>query len=71
VSLELGGKNAMVVFPDADLDAAAEGAVKGMNLMPSSGQSCGSTSRLLLHADIADQVEARVAELMAAIRLPA
>jgi len=61
----------MVVFPDADLDAAAEGAVKGMNLMPSSGHSCGSTSRLLLHADIADQVEIRVAELMAAIRLPA
>jgi 2-formylbenzoate dehydrogenase len=69
VSLELGGKNAMVVFPDADLEAAAQGAVKGMNLQASSGQSCGSTSRLLLHADIADQVEARVAELMAAIRL--
>lgn len=69
VTLELGGKNAMVVFPDADLEAAARGAVAGMNLMPSSGQSCGSTSRLLLHADIADQVEARVAELMAAIRL--
>lgn len=69
VTLELGGKNAMVVFPDADLEAAARGAVVGMNLMPSSGQSCGSTSRLLVHTDIADQVEERVAQLMATIRL--
>jgi hypothetical protein len=40
VTLELGGKNAMVVFGDADLDAAAEGAVFGMNFTWS-GQSCG------------------------------
>lgn len=52
VSLELGGKNALVVFPDADLDAVVEGAVKGMNFA-FAGQSCGSTSRVLVHADLA------------------
>ncbi|WP_240477394.1 aldehyde dehydrogenase family protein [Jiangella muralis] len=52
VSLELGGKNALVVFPDADLDAVVEGAVKGMNFA-FAGQSCGSTSRILVHADLA------------------
>jgi 2-formylbenzoate dehydrogenase len=67
VTLELGGKNAMIVFPDADLAAAAAGAVAGMNLTASTGQSCGSTSRLLVHADVVDELTARVRELMAAI----
>ncbi len=61
VSLELGGKNAMVVLPDADLDAAVAGAAKGMNFA-FTGQSCGSTSRLLVHRDVADEVTGRVAE---------
>ncbi|CAA0128097.1 2-formylbenzoate dehydrogenase [Mycolicibacterium vanbaalenii] len=47
VSLELGGKNAMIVFPDADVDSALQAAVKGMNFA-FAGQSCGSTSRILL-----------------------
>jgi 2-formylbenzoate dehydrogenase len=64
VTLELGGKNAMIVFPDADLAAAAEGAVAGMNLTASTGQSCGSTSRLLVHADVADELTGRVHRLM-------
>lgn len=51
--LELGGKNAFVVFPDADLDLAVEGAVAGMNLGVC-GQSCTSGSRLFLHQDIRD-----------------
>jgi 2-formylbenzoate dehydrogenase len=68
VSLELGGKNAIVVFPDADLDAAAHGAVAGMNFTASTGQSCGSTSRLLVHVDVAAQVTAAVRELMAQLR---
>lgn len=55
---------AEVVEPPRERDAAYR-----MNLMPSSGQSCESTSPLMLHVDIADQVEARVAELKAAIRL--
>ena len=48
VTLELGGKNPIVVFPDADLDRAVDGALRGMNFTWQ-GQSCGSTSRLLVH----------------------
>lgn len=51
VTLELGGKNPLVVFPDADLDAAVQAARRGMNFTWQ-GQSCGSTSRLLVHRDI-------------------
>lgn len=63
ISLELGGKNAMIVFPDADLDKAAAGAVSGMNFNWS-GQSCGSNSRLLVHEDVAEELTNRVVELV-------
>lgn len=49
--LELGGKNAMVVYPDADFEEAVDGAVRGMNFTWC-GQSCGSTSRLLIHESL-------------------
>jgi acyl-CoA reductase-like NAD-dependent aldehyde dehydrogenase len=68
VTLELGGKNAMVVFGDADLDAAAEGAVFGMNFTWS-GQSCGSNSRLLVQREVHDELVARIVELVAARRI--
>ncbi len=55
VSLELGGKNAMIVFPDVDVQAAAESVVYGMNLRANAGQSCGSTSRLFIHDAIYDR----------------
>lgn len=54
LSLELGGKNAMVVFPDVDVEAAVEGAVFGMNLNVCQGQSCGSNSRIFVHEGIHD-----------------
>lgn len=66
VSLELGGKNALVVFPDADLDAVVDGAVKGMNF-PFAGQSCGSTSRVLAHADVAADLVERLRERLAKV----
>lgn len=69
VSLELGGKNAQIVFADADLEKAAQGAVSGMNFTWTAGQSCGSTSRLLVHESIADALTARVAELVSAIKV--
>src|SRR4051794_6726276 len=69
VSLELGGKNALIVLPDADLDRAADSAVFGMNYTATAGQSCGSTSRLLLHESIADEVLDRVVEQVRAIRV--
>ncbi|MEQ3549851.1 aldehyde dehydrogenase family protein [Pseudonocardia nematodicida] len=69
VTLELGGKNAMLVLPDADLPRAAASAVQGMNFTVTAGQSCGSTSRLLLHESIADEVLAMVVEQVRAIRV--
>jgi acyl-CoA reductase-like NAD-dependent aldehyde dehydrogenase len=60
VTLELGGKNPMIVFPDADVDRAVEAAVLGMNFHWTGGQSCGSTSRLLLHESLADELVPRV-----------
>lgn len=54
-TLELGGKNAMIIYPDADKERAIEGALKGMNFTWC-GQSCGSTSRLFLHEDIHDEI---------------
>lgn len=56
LTYELGGKNPMIVFPDADLEAAAAAAVRGMNFTRVQGQSCGSTSRLFLHDDVHDEV---------------
>jgi betaine-aldehyde dehydrogenase len=66
VSLELGGKNPIVVFPDVDVVRAAHAAVAGMNIARCTGQSCGSTSRLFVHADVADRfLDALVARLSA------
>ncbi|TGQ89100.1 aldehyde dehydrogenase family protein [Mesorhizobium sp. M8A.F.Ca.ET.208.01.1.1] len=55
LSLELGGKNALIAFPDADPAKVAAGAVQGMNFTWC-GQSCGSTSRVFLHESIYDEV---------------
>jgi betaine-aldehyde dehydrogenase len=62
ISLELGGKNAMVVFPDADLEDAVEGAVFGMNFNVCQGQSCGSNSRVLVHRKLYDEFVQRSAD---------
>src|SRR5262249_57965775 len=51
VLLELGGKNALIAYPDADPDAVAGGLVGGMNFTWC-GQSCGSTSRAFIHQQI-------------------
>ncbi len=59
VSLELGGKNPLLVFPDADLDLAVEGAIRGMNFTWQ-GQSCGSTSRVFVDRAIHDEFLARL-----------
>jgi betaine-aldehyde dehydrogenase len=59
VMLELGGKNALIAYPDADPDEVAGGVIGGMNFTWC-GQSCGSTSRAFIHAKIYDAVIARV-----------
>ncbi|HSY16484.1 MAG TPA: aldehyde dehydrogenase family protein [Jatrophihabitantaceae bacterium] len=65
VTLELGGKNALIAYPDADPEAIAQGAVKGMNFTWS-GQSCSSTSRLIIHESVADEVVNRIVEIIEA-----
>ncbi len=55
VILELGGKNALIAYPDADPDQVAAGAIGGMNFTWC-GQSCGSTSRAFIHDKIYDAV---------------
>ena len=65
VTLELGGKNPVIIFPDADPVKAAKAAVKGMN-MNRQGQSCSSTSRVFVHESLHDAVlDALVAEVEA------
>jgi acyl-CoA reductase-like NAD-dependent aldehyde dehydrogenase len=68
ISLELGGKNPLIVFPDIDPEEAATVAVRGMNF-GHQGQSCGSTSRLFVHQEIAAEVSRRVAQKVGAIKL--
>lgn len=68
ISLELGGKNPFIVFPDAPVDQVAAAAVSAMNFTWQ-GQSCNSTSRLFLHEDIHDAVLDKVVALVKAIRL--
>jgi betaine-aldehyde dehydrogenase len=55
VMLELGGKNALIAFADADPAAVAQAMIAGMNFAWC-GQSCGSCSRAFLHAAIHDRV---------------
>lgn len=67
VTLELGGKNPLVVFADADLDVAVTAAVRGMNFTWQ-GQSCGSLSRVLVHDAVHDEFADRLSERVAALR---
>ena len=67
VSLELGGKNAMVVRPDADLDLAVDGAIFGA--FGTSGQRCTSTSRLITHPDVAGELVDRIVKRAGELRL--
>ncbi|QRG09820.1 aldehyde dehydrogenase [Xanthobacter dioxanivorans] len=67
VTLELGGKSPNIVFADADLDRAAEGAAAGV--FGSAGQTCIAGSRLLAHKDIAEALTTRIVTLAKARRL--
>jgi betaine-aldehyde dehydrogenase len=56
LTYELGGKNPIIVFDDVDPEQTAAAVVRGMNFTRNQGQSCGSTSRLFVHEDVADAV---------------
>ena len=66
VSLELGGKNPIIIFPDADPKKAASAALKGMN-MNRQGQSCSSTSRVFVHASLHRAVADEIVRLAEAL----
>ncbi|PXY35704.1 aldehyde dehydrogenase [Prauserella flavalba] len=67
VTLELGGKSPQIVFPDADLTAAANGVVAGV--FAATGQTCMAGSRLIVHESVHDELVHLVAERAARIRL--
>ena len=67
VQLELGGKGANVVFADAGLDAAVQGAA--FAIFHNQGQACIAGSRLVLHESIADEFLERFCALARSIRL--
>jgi len=67
VTLELGGKSPQVVFPDADLRAAANGLVAGV--FAATGQTCMAGSRLIVHHSVHDELVGLIAERAAAIKL--
>jgi aldehyde dehydrogenase (NAD+) len=67
VTLELGGKSANIIFPDADLEAAVKAAASGIFF--NSGQVCSAGSRILAHAAVYDEVVERLVARARAIRV--
>jgi len=67
VSMELGGNAPFVVFEDADLDKAVEGALlaKFRNI----GQACTAANRFIVHEDVADEFARRIAERVEAMKI--
>jgi succinate-semialdehyde dehydrogenase/glutarate-semialdehyde dehydrogenase len=65
VSMELGGNAPFLVFGDADLDAAVEGAM--LAKMRNMGEACTAANRFLVHSSVADDFAARLAERMGAL----
>jgi phenylacetaldehyde dehydrogenase len=67
VTLELGGKSPVFVFPDADLERTIPGVAEAVLL--NSGQACTAGSRLYIHEDVYDRVVAGVAEYAESLTL--
>jgi aldehyde dehydrogenase (NAD+) len=61
VTLELGGKNPAIVFPDADLDAVAQHITTG--IFTNAGQVCSAADRLLVHETVHDELLDRIVAL--------
>ncbi len=65
VSMELGGNAPFIVFGDADLDAAVDGAM--LAKMRNIGEACTSANRFLVHSSVAEEFAGRLAERMGAL----
>ena len=61
-TMELGGKNALIVLDDADMDTAVSVAVEGM--FYNQGEACTSTARLLVHSSRYDEFQAHLKRLV-------
>jgi alpha-ketoglutaric semialdehyde dehydrogenase len=67
VTLEMGGKNAVIVMDDADLDLATQAVV--WSAFGTTGQRCTACSRLIVHEKVHDELVRRVTERAKALRL--
>jgi acyl-CoA reductase-like NAD-dependent aldehyde dehydrogenase len=67
VSLELGGKSPLIIFPDADLEAASATAMAGV--WGASGQVCTCSTRVLVHESAYDEVVASIVEQSRGVRI--
>src|SRR4029079_12077521 len=67
ISLELGGNAPFIVFDDADLDAAAEGAI--ISKYRNAGQTCVCANRFFVHEDVYDAFAARLAQRVRALKV--
>ncbi|WP_458042468.1 MULTISPECIES: NAD-dependent succinate-semialdehyde dehydrogenase [Bacteria] len=67
VSMELGGNAPFVVFEDADLDKAVEGALQAK--FRNIGQACTAANRFIVHESVADEFAKRVGDRVAAMRI--
>lgn len=62
VSLEMGGKNAVIVMEDADIDLAVEGIL--WSAFGTAGQRCTACSRVIVHKDVKKELEQKLVEAM-------
>ncbi len=67
VTLELGGKSANIIFPDADIDAAVKAA--GSGIFFNTGQVCSAGSRILAHEDIYEEIVERLVSRAKGVRV--
>src|SRR5690606_23858233 len=65
--LELGGNNAIIITPNADLDIAIRGALFGA--VGTAGQRCTTTRRLIIHEDVYEEVKSRLVSAYEQLRI--
>ena len=68
VTLELGGKSPIIIFPDVDADRAAHQTIVGMRFSRQ-GQSCTATTRILVHADVREAFLAALSSAVGAMKV--
>src|SRR5690606_13969300 len=67
VSLEMGGKNAVIVMEDADLDLAVEGIL--WSAFGTAGQRCTACSRVIVHKEVKEELQNRLLEKMKSLTI--